>query len=51
MSTPRQALKELLAEQPHSSLELSQLLSLPEKRSWTIWPTWPEPRARAINSS
>ena len=31
MSTPRQALKELLAEQPHSSLELSQLLSLPEK--------------------
>jgi predicted Zn-ribbon and HTH transcriptional regulator len=31
MSTPRQAMKELLAEQPHSSLELSQLLSLPEK--------------------
>jgi hypothetical protein len=31
MSTPRQAMKELLAEQPRSSLELSQLLSLPEK--------------------
>jgi predicted Zn-ribbon and HTH transcriptional regulator len=31
MSTPRQALKELLAEQPYSSLELSQLLSLSEK--------------------
>jgi transcriptional regulator len=31
MSTPRQAMKELLAEQPHSSLELSQLLSLSEK--------------------
>jgi predicted Zn-ribbon and HTH transcriptional regulator len=31
MSTPRQAIKELLAEQPHSSLELSQLLSLSEK--------------------
>jgi predicted Zn-ribbon and HTH transcriptional regulator len=31
MSTPRQAIKELLAEQPRSSLELSQLLSLPEK--------------------
>ena len=31
MSTPRQAMKELLAEQPRSSLELSQLLSLSEK--------------------
>jgi transcriptional regulator len=31
LSTPRQAMKELLAEQPHSSLELSQLLSLSEK--------------------
>lgn len=31
MSTPRQAMKELLAEQPYSSLELSQLLSLSEK--------------------
>ena len=31
MSTLRQAMKELLAEQPHSSLELSQLLSLSEK--------------------
>ena len=31
MSTPRQAMKELLVEQPHSSLELSQLLSLSEK--------------------
>jgi predicted Zn-ribbon and HTH transcriptional regulator len=31
MSTPRQALRELLAEHPYSSLELSQLLSLPEK--------------------
>jgi transcriptional regulator len=31
MSTPRQAMKELLAEQQLSSLELSQLLSLPEK--------------------
>lgn len=31
MSTPRQAMKELLAEHPRSSLELSQLLSLSEK--------------------
>jgi predicted Zn-ribbon and HTH transcriptional regulator len=31
MSTLRQAMKDLLAEQPRSSLELSQLLSLPEK--------------------
>lgn len=31
MSTPRQAMKELLAEKPYSSLELSQLLSLSEK--------------------
>jgi len=31
MSTPRQAMKELLAEQPRSSLELSQLLSQSEK--------------------
>jgi predicted Zn-ribbon and HTH transcriptional regulator len=31
MSTPRQAMKELLAEQSRSSLELSQLLSLSEK--------------------
>ncbi|HZE21937.1 MAG TPA: hypothetical protein VE082_07790 [Desulfobaccales bacterium] len=31
MSTPRQAIKELLAEQSHSSLELSQLLSISEK--------------------
>jgi predicted Zn-ribbon and HTH transcriptional regulator len=31
MSTPRQAMKELLAEQPYSSLELSHLLSLSEK--------------------
>ena len=31
MSTPRQALKELLTEQPYSSLELSQLLSLSER--------------------
>jgi transcriptional regulator len=31
VSTPRQAMKELLAEQPYSSLELSQLLSLSEK--------------------
>jgi transcriptional regulator len=31
MGTPRQAMKELLAEQPYSSLELSQLLSLSEK--------------------
>jgi len=31
MSTARQAMKELLAEQPRSSLELSQLLSLSEK--------------------
>jgi predicted Zn-ribbon and HTH transcriptional regulator len=31
VSTPRQAMKDLLAEQPRSSLELSQLLSLPEK--------------------
>jgi predicted Zn-ribbon and HTH transcriptional regulator len=31
MSTPRQAMKELLAEQPLSSLELSQLLSISEK--------------------
>jgi predicted Zn-ribbon and HTH transcriptional regulator len=31
MSTPRQTMKELLAEQPYSSLELSQLLSLSEK--------------------
>ena len=31
MSTPRQAMKELLAEQPYSSLELSQLLSQSEK--------------------
>ena len=31
MSTLRQAMKELLAEQPHSSLELSQLLSQSEK--------------------
>jgi predicted Zn-ribbon and HTH transcriptional regulator len=31
MSTLRQAMKELLAEQPRSSLELSQLLALPEK--------------------
>ncbi|MFZ5448649.1 MAG: transcriptional regulator [Thermodesulfobacteriota bacterium] len=30
-TTPRQAMKELLAEQPCSSLELSQILSLPEK--------------------
>ena len=30
MSTPRQAMKELLSEQPRSSLELSQLLSLSE---------------------
>jgi len=32
MSTVRQAMKELLAEQPHSSLELSQLLSQSEKQ-------------------
>ena len=31
MSTLRQAMKELLAEQPRSSLELSQLLSQSEK--------------------
>ena len=31
MSTVRQAMKELLAEQPRSSLELSQLLSQSEK--------------------
>ncbi len=31
MVTARQAIKELLAEEPRSSLELSQLLSLPEK--------------------
>jgi transcriptional regulator len=31
MSTPRQAMKELLSEQSRSSLELSQLLSLSEK--------------------
>jgi predicted Zn-ribbon and HTH transcriptional regulator len=31
VSTPRQVMKELLAEHPHSSLELSQLLSLSEK--------------------
>jgi transcriptional regulator len=31
MSTPRQAMRELLAEKPYSSLELSQLLSLSEK--------------------
>jgi transcriptional regulator len=31
MSTPRQAMRELLAEQPYSRLELSQLLSLSEK--------------------
>jgi transcriptional regulator len=31
MSTTRQAMKELLAQQPHSSLELSQLLSQSEK--------------------
>jgi predicted Zn-ribbon and HTH transcriptional regulator len=31
MNTPRQAMKELLAEQPRSSLELSQLLSQSEK--------------------
>ena len=32
MSTLRQAMKELLAEQPRSSLELSQLLSQSEKQ-------------------
>ena len=32
MSTVRQAMKELLAEQPRSSLELSQLLSQSEKQ-------------------
>jgi predicted Zn-ribbon and HTH transcriptional regulator len=31
VSTPRQAMKELLVEKPYSSLELSQLLSLSEK--------------------
>jgi transcriptional regulator len=31
LSTLRQTMKELLAEQPYSSLELSQLLSLSEK--------------------
>jgi predicted Zn-ribbon and HTH transcriptional regulator len=35
MSTPRQAMKELLAEQPYSSLELSQILSLSEKEVLT----------------
>ena len=31
MITPRQAIKELLGEQPYSALELSQRLSLSEK--------------------
>ncbi len=31
MITIRQALKQLLQEQPYSALELSQLLSIPEK--------------------